>query len=205
MDAQLVGSAGARLQFEPGPSICGAANAVICDRPLPGRIDDHAPAAASAELSEPGLDPPLGLGGLSLDDSPIDFLDAPIGEQRPYAPQGLRVTSQYQASAGIAVEPVGESRWVRQAEAQLLEPAFEVGPAARAGMHGNAGRLVDDEDQTVAIKNAVGEPPPSRCPGPFLPRARGRARVGARLWSRQRQNLLLDYSAASRAAGAVRN
>jgi hypothetical protein len=59
---------------------------------------------------------------------------------------------------------VGERRRVRQAEAQLVEPAFEIWTPAGAGMDGNPGRLVDYDDQTVAIKDAFCElpvtPPP---------------------------------------------
>jgi hypothetical protein len=44
-----------------------------------------------------------------------------------------------------------ESRRVRQAKAQLVEPAFEIGPPAWAGVHRNPGRLVDHKDQTVAV------------------------------------------------------
>jgi hypothetical protein len=33
---------------------------------------------------------------------------------------------------------------MRQAEAQLVEPTFEIGTPVGAGMDGNPGRLVDD-------------------------------------------------------------
>jgi hypothetical protein len=59
---------------------------------------------------------------------------------------------------------VGERRRVRQTEAQFVEPAFEIGTAAGPGVDGNAGRLVDDDDQAVTIEDAVGKrtlcPPP---------------------------------------------
>jgi hypothetical protein len=54
---------------------------------------------------------------------------------------------------------MGECRRVRQAKAQLIKAAFEIGAAAGAGMHGNPSRLVDDEDESVAVENALGEPP----------------------------------------------
>ena len=80
MDAQLMGPAGARPQLEPGAIIREAADTIIGDRALSGGIDDHPPAAASAELSEPGLDPALRLGWAALDDGPIDFLHLSTGE-----------------------------------------------------------------------------------------------------------------------------
>jgi hypothetical protein len=159
MDAQLMGPPGAGPQLEPGTTIRGAANTVVGDCPLSGGIDNHAPAAASTELSKPGLDPPVGLGRAAFDNGPIDFGYLPTGLQRAEPPQRLRVPPQYQAAAGIAVEAVGESRRVRQPEPQLVKAAFEIGTPAGAGMDGDPRRLVDDEDQTVAIKDAIGESP----------------------------------------------
>src|SRR5438270_1055473 len=169
MDAQLVGPPSPRARSEPSPSVGGAADTVVCGCPLPVGINDHAPAAASIELSKSGLDPSREFGWAILNDGPIDFLHRPAGEQRAQPPQRLRVPPQHQTAAGVAIETVRERRRVRQAEAQLVELAFEIGTAAGAGMHGNPGRLVDDDDQTVAIKDAVGELPPT----PTLSRKRG--------------------------------
>src|SRR5205085_4897482 len=110
---QLMGPAGVRPQLEPRATIRGATNTVVGDRCLPGGIDDHAPAAASIELSEPVLDPSRSLGRLPLHDSPINFLDFPVGKQRSQPPQRLRVPTQYEATAGVPVETVGEGRRVR--------------------------------------------------------------------------------------------
>src|SRR5271163_2150160 len=91
MGPQLMGSAGVWPQLEPGMTVRGAANTVVGDCPLAGGIDDHAPAAASTELSKPGLDSSLGIGRPPLYDGPIDFLHLPTGEQRAQPPQRLRV------------------------------------------------------------------------------------------------------------------
>jgi hypothetical protein len=56
------------------------------------------------------------------------------------------VPPQHKAAAGVAIESVSERRRVRQAEAQLVEPAFEIWTPAGAGMDGNPGRLVDYDD-----------------------------------------------------------
>ena len=159
MDAQLMGPPGARLQLQPGTTIRGTADTVISDCSLSGGIDDHAPAAASAALFESRFDPALSIRRLTLDNGPIDFFYLSAGEQHPQPTQRLRVAPEHQASTGVAVEAMGESRRVRQAKPQFVEPAFEIGAAARAGMHGDTRGLVDYEDQTIAIKNAVGEPP----------------------------------------------
>src|SRR5947209_2346905 len=197
MNPQLVGPAGARPQFEPSPSVRGAANSVVGDRPLSGGVDDHPPTAASIELSEPGLDLAFGLGRAALDNRPIDFLHLSAGEQRPQPPQRLRVPPQHQAAAGIAIEPMGESRRVWQAEAQVVEPTFEIGPASGAGMHGNPGRLVDDENQTVAIEHPLAKPqtfagsPVTAGPFPSPPDCGGRGRGPSRSDGRVRWATLL--------------
>ena len=60
-----------------------------------------------------------------------------------------------EAAAGIAIEPMGKTRRVRQPEAQRIEAAFEVRTTARTGMHRDPRRLVDDQYETVAIEDAV--------------------------------------------------
>src|ERR1700730_13404360 len=72
MDAQLVGSAGTRPQFEPDAAARHNANPVIGNRSLTGRIDYHAPAGAAGQLFEASFDPPLGFRWPALDDGPID-------------------------------------------------------------------------------------------------------------------------------------
>ena len=49
---------------------------------------------------------------------------------------------------------MGQRRRPRQAEAQRVEAFLEVGRSARAGMDGEAGRLVDHQDQPVAMQHA---------------------------------------------------
>ena len=50
VDADLVGASGARAQFEPSAAVGSAEHAVVGDRPLASRIDDHPPAAAAGEF-----------------------------------------------------------------------------------------------------------------------------------------------------------
>jgi hypothetical protein len=72
-------------------------------------------------------------GGLALDDRPIDFFDLAAGKQRAQPPQRFRMAAEYEAAAGVPVEPMGEGRRMRQAKTQAIEAAFEIGPAAGAG------------------------------------------------------------------------
>ena len=98
---------------------------------------------------------------------------------------------------------MGERRRVRQPEAQLIEPTFEIGAAAGAGMHGDPGRLVDDEDQPVAIEDAVARSVPlTPEPSPLLA-GRGRDRRSERADGQTMLDVRQGarYSAASRGAG----
>ena len=62
------------------------------------------------------------------------------------------MAAENQAAGGVAVEPMGEGRFARQAEAQSVEIVLETCAALRAAVDGNPGRLVEDEHQSVAIK-----------------------------------------------------
>src|SRR5439155_12530206 len=103
-------------------------------------------------------------GRLALGDRPINLFHPPGGEQRAKPPQRLRMTAEHEAAAGVAVKPMGESRRLRQAEAQNVEAAFETGTAAGAGMHGNPRGLVDDQNEPVPVEDAVGERVPDDAP-----------------------------------------
>jgi hypothetical protein len=76
------------------------------------------------------------------------------------------MAAQHQAAAGVAVEPVRKGGRMREAEAQAVELLLKVGTAAGAGVHRDACRLVDDQDQPVTIQYAVGESPPEDAPHP---------------------------------------
>ena len=68
--------------------------------------------------------------------------------------QRLGVAAQHQHAGRVGIEPVGERRRPRQAVAQIVETFFEIGRAAGTGMHGEPGRLVDHQDQPVAMEDA---------------------------------------------------
>jgi hypothetical protein len=62
------------------------------------------------------------------------------------------MAAENKASRCVAVEPVRQSGAPRQAEAQRVEIGFQIFAAFRASVDGNAGRLVDDEHQSVAVE-----------------------------------------------------
>ena len=61
---------------------------------------------------------------------------------------------EHEATGSVVVEPVGQHRRPRQAEAQRVERSLETGPALRPAMHRQARRLVDDQHQSVAVEHA---------------------------------------------------
>ncbi len=95
--------------------------------------------------------------GTAGNDRPIDLLDLALGKQPAEAAQRLRMAAEHQTAAGVAVEPMRQGRRPRQTEAQRVEPGFEIGAAARTGMHRDAGRLIDDQHQPVAIEHPLEE------------------------------------------------
>ena len=78
----------------------------------------------------------------------------PSWNSLPSRSSALRWRPSDEAAGGVAVEPMGERRRARQAEAQRVEMILEIVAALGAAMHGQAGRLVDDEHQPVAVEQA---------------------------------------------------
>ena len=78
---------------------------------------------------------------------------------RQSAMRGIRLGNDHDA-AGLLVEPVDDARPLYPADAGQAFPAMmdqrideRTGPVARAGMHNKAGRLVDDDQIGILIKN----------------------------------------------------
>ena len=66
----------------------------------------------------------------------------------------LAMAAEHEAAGGILVEPMGQHRRPRQAEPQRVEGILQIGAALGAAMHRQAGRLVDDQHQPVAMEHA---------------------------------------------------
>src|SRR5688572_10811924 len=73
------------------------------------------------------------------------------------------MAAEHQAAGGFLVQPVREARRARQAEAQRVEMILQARPALRPLVHGEAGGLVDDQHQPVAVEQAA--PHLFRCHG----------------------------------------
>src|SRR5579863_4095326 len=156
MDAQLMGAARLRLEFEPGDRraapLAAAPNAPVSERLLPVRIDLHPPAAPVVEAAERQIDRALFAVRTAGDDRPISLGDPPLLEQKPQCLQRLVVTAENEAARGLAVEPMRERRLSRQAEPQGVKIVLEARAALRAPMNRDARRLVEDQHQPVAIE-----------------------------------------------------
>ena len=61
---------------------------------------------------------------------------------------------EHQAAGRILIEPVGQDRWPRQAEAERVEGSLEIGTALGATMHREPRWLVDHQHQSVAMEHA---------------------------------------------------
>ena len=59
---------------------------------------------------------------------------------------------EHQTAGGVAIEPVRERRIARQAEAKMMERVLEVFAALRTLVNRDSRRLVENEDQRIAIE-----------------------------------------------------
>ena len=121
-------------------------------RRLAGGIDLHPPAAGCVEPAERQVDQAFVLLRRAFDDGEIGFAYLSLLEQKPQALQRLVVAAEDEAAGGVAVEPMRKGRIARQAEAKMMERGLEIFAALRPFVHRDAGGLVEDEDQRVAIE-----------------------------------------------------
>ena len=64
------------------------------------------------------------------------------------------MSSEHQTTRRVAVEPMRKPGLARQAEAQGVKIILEARAAFRPGMNGDAGGLIENEHQPVAIEEA---------------------------------------------------
>ena len=152
VDADLVGSAGAGVEFQPGQSIGLAAQHPIGHRALACGGDDHAPTRAIGLLEQLGVDGAGFALGRARDDGPVGFLGMAGGEFGLRFMQGSTAQGDDQAAGGIGIQPMGEPRPVAAA-GELGEAILDAGAAARAGMDRQAGGFVQHGEARVLMKN----------------------------------------------------
>ena len=120
----------------------------------PVRIGLHPPAAGLVEAPERQVDAAFVRVRPAFDHRPVGLADPAALEQPAEIGQRLAVAAEHQAAGGVAVEPVGQRRRARQAEAQRVEIVLQALAALRPAMDREAGRLVDHQHQAVAIEQA---------------------------------------------------
>src|SRR5579871_1588876 len=152
MHAQLVGSAGQRLEREPSETGRAPQHRPGGRGWLPLRVGLHPPAAGRILASKRQIDPALRLRQAAFHHRPIGLADGARLEQPPELRQRLAMAAERKAAGGIAVEPVRQRRRPRETEAQRIEIILQALAAFGPPMHRHAGRLVDDQHQGIAVK-----------------------------------------------------
>ena len=147
MDAQLVGPARQRLQFEP----CGLVarpldHAVACLGGLAAlHVDMHLLAAGARLLGERGVDQTHVLLRHADHQRPVDLLGAAAREALGKCRRAARCARDQQHAAGILVEPVDEARAGFVTLHEGIEQPVDMAVGLAAPLGGEAGRLVEDD------------------------------------------------------------
>ncbi|MEY9755695.1 alpha-galactosidase [Bradyrhizobium yuanmingense] len=98
---------------------------------------------------------PSSSAGPPFDHGPVGFADLAVLKQKAQRCRRLAVAAEHEAARGVLVQPVGQHRRSRQAETQRVEGILQIGATLGAAMHRQAGRLVDDQHQAVAMEHAA--------------------------------------------------
>ncbi len=114
--------------------------------------DAHALALGSALLGEISRDAALVWLRNALDQCPVDLARRALAEGAGELGGGKPGARDHQNAAGVAIEPVDEARLLALGIGQRLEQAVDMARQARSALHGEPGRLVEDEDFPVLVE-----------------------------------------------------
>ena len=156
MHADLMGAPGLRRKFnETDRAVTGHHPIVGGRRLAAGGVDHHAPTAPrGADLVQGRGDAPTGRRRHTVEHGPIGFSARPSEKIRPRRRRALRCRPS--ASTRKCPDPSdGQARRLGQAEAQSVEIEFQMIAAARATVDRQAGRFVENDDQTVTVEDAI--------------------------------------------------
>ena len=119
------------------------------------KIRGRVPASAlSGEIFVDPSDLTKATGLVHVDLRELELFQRKADEEGKPFGEETKNDTQNQHARGIGIQPMGERRRSRQAEAQVVEAFLEIGRTAGAGMHGKPGRLVDHQDQTIAMQHS---------------------------------------------------
>ena len=166
MDTDLVGSARARLELHKGEATEAFGNLVKTDRLLGfGNIlvgDDHAHSVGGV-VHDPFFDIVAVAVEHALGDHRV-FLEHLAGfKQHGQVAVGVFLLGDQDGARGVAVEPVNDAGAVIAIDSrQLREMKTEgihqgAGPVALGRVHHHVGRLVDDSEEFILIKDFEGD------------------------------------------------
>src|SRR5439155_24469270 len=100
-----MGTAGDRLQRQPGEAVAAAAYFPVGDGLLPVRIRLLPPAALDVEPADRHVDGAFLAGRPAFDDRPVGLSNLAVLEQQAERGGGLAMASQHETAGGILVEP----------------------------------------------------------------------------------------------------
>src|SRR5262249_55252567 len=111
------------------------------------------------EATERNVDHALLRRRPALDDGPISLADLAVLEQQSERSGRLAMPAEHEAAGRIAVEPMRQYWRPWQPKAQRLQTVLQrhaalVTAVPWAAMHGDAGRLVDDQHQAITMQHA---------------------------------------------------
>ena len=148
VDSDLVGAAGFGAEGEPGDAGRAAEDLPFGLGGLAFGVGLHAPTGGGGDLLEGEVDEAaVGRRG-ALDDGPVEFVGAALGEERLGGVQGGAAEGDDEAAGGVGVEAVDEPGAVLAA-GELGEPVLDRGSAAWPGVHREARGFVQDDEALV--------------------------------------------------------
>ena len=160
MDAQLVGAACQRLEFEPSGGFADLLDhAVARFGRLPFfLVNVHFLAMGAGLFGQGRIDCALFYLGNADDQRPVNLLSSAAGKALGVSRRCTRSASDQQNAAGVLVEPVDKAR-ARQLSAVLIvaidksiEQAIDMAGRLCAALGGKAGGLVEDQS-ALALHN----------------------------------------------------
>lgn len=149
VDADLVGAAGGRVQFEQGDAGVRGQQAPGGAGGIAGGAGVHAPAGLRRSFGEGGVDLAARGGGGAGDQSPVGFAHAALGEGLLGGDERGFGEGDGEAAGGVRVQAVGEPGAVLAA-GEEGEEVFDARATGGARVDGEAGGFVYDDDTVVA-------------------------------------------------------
>ena len=191
--ADLMGAAGLYRDVDERGVGEAATHREAAGRRLPGGIDDDATLAGVLDVPrERGVDAADLARPVTGDQRDVALVDGALAEQRLQGPAATGIAGDQQAAAGASVEAVDElQRRRRESLAQRVD-GTEGEPAA--AVHGDAGRLGDEEEILVLAHDRVRQRVRQRV---------GHARLAARGHAQRRDAHLLALDQATRLPDAA--